>query len=303
MTKMTLEFCEMIRVRSTAYVGKNVTAPWSVFIEEAPALARFHLVLAGSTWVSLDGTSDGVFLKAGEMVIVPHGKAHFYFDEPGRGITMVGRIPSEKAPYFHQLDENSSSTNLFCGYFNFSDSTDPALRSNLPEMLVVRAGEGARAHKINLYVQLISAEVAKKSKPSQSILNRLTEILCIYAIQDWLEQAPLNGEPPDALINPRIRLVIDAIHSNPSKQWTVSSLARISGQSRTTFAAEFKSVTGQSPISYVRKWRIQVACKILEETSVSIDEVAYKTGYADTNAFSRAFRQQTGRPPGAYRRQ
>ena len=41
---------------------------------------------------------------------------------------------------------------------------------------------------------------------------------------------------------------------------------------------------------------------MLEEGSLALDEIAFKSGYADTNAFNRAFKREIGASPGAFRR-
>jgi AraC-like DNA-binding protein len=300
MTDEILELLDLMRVRGTACVGESLTAPWKVCVDENPDLARFHLVLAGRTWISMDGASDGIQLFPGDIVIIPNGKAHCYFDRKERGVPSEATMLNGHAKI--SQTEPSPNTHMFCGYFQFSENTPPAIISRLPDMLVERGGEGRRARKFNLLVQLINAEIGRQSEPLQSVLNRLTEILCLHAIQNWLKHALSHDEALQALASPRIKEVIDRIHSEPTASWTVDSLARVYGQSRTAFAAHFKFATGQSPINYVRQYRIKQACTMLEETALSVDDVAYNSGYADTNAFNRAFRRETGASPGAYRR-
>lgn len=302
MTNEIPELLDMMRVRGTACVGESLTSPWNVCLTEDPELARFHLVLSGQTWISMEGASDGIQLFQGDIVIIPNGKAHCYFDRKQRGPSVDHPSDTEAGQDGPEQEADTQHTQMFCGYFKFSDNTPPLIISRLPDMLIERGGEGLRAHKFDLLVQLINAEIGRQSEPQQSVLNRLTEILCVHAIQNWLKHALSYDEALQALASPRIKEVIDIIHSDPGAPWTVDSLARVYGQSRTAFAAHFKFATGRSPISYVRQRRIQVASKILEDSGMSIDEVAFKSGYADTNAFSRAFRRETGTSPGAYRR-
>jgi AraC-like DNA-binding protein len=55
-------------------------------------------------------------------------------------------------------------------------------------------------------------------------------------------------------------------------------------------------------MSYVRGWRISLARQMLQGNSLPLDEIAFRSGYADTNAFNRAFKRETGRTPGSVKR-
>jgi AraC-like DNA-binding protein len=278
MTNDILMLLDLMRVQGTSCSVESLTAPWSLDHESGKGLSRLYLVLAGRTWIKLEGSADRIHLTTGDIVIVPGDTPHSCFS---------GDAPSAQ---------------LLSGSFEFTEATPSAIRSRLPDILVERRGQSARADKLNLLLQLISAEVSEHSEPQQSVLNRLTEILCLHAIQDWLENAMFHDETLKALASPRIKTVLDEIHSNPSSAWSVESLADIYGQSRTAFSEQFKSATGMSPITYVRQCRIGQARKMLENTHLPVDEVAYRSGYADANAFNRAFRREVGSSPGAYRR-
>lgn len=302
---MITELLDLMRVRSTAFVGKNIAAPWSISIEEHENLARFHLVVDGQTWMGLPG-SKGVVLSKGDFAIIPRGLAHEYRNVGNTQPAESRFLPNlEAEAYFQPLaDMGDGGTHLLCGYFRISEQTPPTILAHLPDLMVERSTDEASGHKFDLIVALIREELLKESPASPIVLNRLTEVLCLHAIQNWLTRSLTHDEHVHlrALANPKTKLVLESIHSDPGQDWTVDSLARLFGQSRTAFAAHFKTATGLTPISYVRRWRIRLASKMLEETNLTIDEVAFKVGYSDTNAFNRAFKRETGESPGAFKR-
>jgi AraC-like DNA-binding protein len=55
-------------------------------------------------------------------------------------------------------------------------------------------------------------------------------------------------------------------------------------------------------MGYVTQYRTLLARRMLSETSLALDDIANRTGYSDTNAFSRAFRRVIGTSPGAFRK-
>ncbi len=302
MTDVILDLLNMMRVRSTAYIGKNLHAPWGVYIDEHPNLARFHIVIAGSTWIKLPDENAPVKLNKGDIAIIPNGRAHSYLDEVSRETKTASFPTGEENSYFQPFEPESGATHLLCGYFEMSNGTPPAITACLPELLIGRASDSVLSKKFGMVIDLISAELADVPDQSQLVLNRMTEMLCIYTIQDWMDRSMDEDDQLMALADPKTKLVLDNIHENPSTPWTVNSLAKLYGQSRTAFASHFKVATGMSPMNYVRRWRINLACRMLEENALSIDEIAFKSGYADTNAFNRAFKRETGSSPGAYKR-
>lgn len=101
--------------------------------------------------------------------------------------------------------------------------------------------------------------------------------------------------------DPNIARILTVIRAQPEARWTVGSLARAAGMSRTSFNARFRTVTGEPPISYLTRLRLSRAAGYLSTTSKNVHEVARLVGYDNEASFSKAFRRAFGRPPGQYR--
>ncbi|HYH95141.1 helix-turn-helix transcriptional regulator [Hyalangium sp.] len=94
------------------------------------------------------------------------------------------------------------------------------------------------------------------------------------------------------------------MHGDPSKDWTVESLARQVGMSRSAFSGLFTQVVGEGPLTYLTRWRMHRAAGWLRgEPHLSVTEAAQRVGYESKAAFNRAFKRVLGTPPGAYRRE
>lgn len=78
---------------------------------------------------------------------------------------------------------------------------------------------------------------------------------------------------------------------------SVSSLAKRAGWSTKHFIASFKQVTGQTPLAYLQRVRINHALDLLSQDDLSIHDVARMVGYRDPAYFSRVFRKSVGVPP------
>lgn len=85
-----------------------------------------------------------------------------------------------------------------------------------------------------------------------------------------------------------------------NRNFVIEDLARHLGMSRTAYYNKMKSVTGLSPVDFVKQMRIKKALKLLENRSLSISDVAYKTGFSDPKYFSRCFKAEMGMTPTQY---
>jgi transcriptional regulator GlxA family with amidase domain len=54
-------------------------------------------------------------------------------------------------------------------------------------------------------------------------------------------------------------------------------------------------------MTYLTRWRLQLAARSLEKTSRGVADIAADVGYESEAAFNRAFKRQFGQPPGRYR--
>jgi transcriptional regulator GlxA family with amidase domain len=58
---------------------------------------------------------------------------------------------------------------------------------------------------------------------------------------------------------------------------------------------------GDSPMAYLTKLRMSIACKMLATSQVTVEQIATDVGYESAAAFNRTFRTYLGLPPGAWR--
>lgn len=89
------------------------------------------------------------------------------------------------------------------------------------------------------------------------------------------------------------------IHARPAEPWTLANLARRTGASRSKLAERFLDFTGEPPMRYLTRWRMQLAAKLLESRATSIGQVAEEVGYSSEAAFKRAFKKHVGSTPGS----
>ena len=85
--------------------------------------------------------------------------------------------------------------------------------------------------------------------------------------------------------------------------WNVEELASRLGTSRTVLAERFDRFLGEPALTYLARWRLQLAARMLQTSGKSIGQIAADVGYTSQAAFNRAFKRQFDMPPVQYRRQ
>jgi AraC-like DNA-binding protein len=71
--------------------------------------------------------------------------------------------------------------------------------------------------------------------------------------------------------------------------------------SRSHFRFLFREVAGMPFKRYVTEYRLNIARKLLEASTLSVKEVCHKVGYSDSSSFYRAYRAMHGVAPTAHR--
>jgi AraC-like DNA-binding protein len=112
-----------------------------------------------------------------------------------------------------------------------------------------------------------------------------------------LQQRFRGGLPGGALR--RVRSYIDG---HIGERISLNELAHQAGVSRFHFARQFRLSTGESPMEYLRRVRIERSKSILLNRGATIAEVAARLGFSDQSHFTRIFGRLVGVSPGNFAR-
>ncbi|HEY5960170.1 MAG TPA: AraC family transcriptional regulator [Polyangiaceae bacterium] len=210
-------------------------------------------------------------LRSGSLLIVPDGAAcRLTLDEQtpwsGDWYHVDGSMTAE---YLHALNLETEPSVLELGH----DTRVTELLSELRE--IVQDG-----HQAN---HLLHAS---------SILQHLFTVLIRR-----------NREPRRETreASQRIAASIEFMKRNLARSLDVPQLSEQAKLSTSHYSALFKRQTGRSPAEYFTRLRMQSAAELLEETTLSIKEIARQLGYRDPLYFSRVFAGVHGIAPSEYR--
>ncbi|MDC7682851.1 AraC family transcriptional regulator [Asticcacaulis sp. BYS171W] len=101
----------------------------------------------------------------------------------------------------------------------------------------------------------------------------------------------------------RLTALQAAIDAQPGEPWTTEIMARFAGLSISRLHAVFQEDLGLTPHGWLAARRIDHARRLLRDGTAPIAEIAFRLGYSDQSALTRAFRDATGMTPAVWRRQ
>jgi AraC-like DNA-binding protein len=263
-------------------------------------VVAFHLVEFGHCEIKLEN-GDHAVIAVGEMAVCFAGVAHRISQGRNPNVLPVERILAGSANV--SLSGTAGRTrgaSLLCGVFQLHDTFLNPLFAALPPLLRTSVSRTGEFHNLSGVARLMAQEIDNKNLGSNYIVERLLEVLCAEAIRAHIETAPQLGWFC-AIKDPVIGHAIAAIHARPSEDWSVQRLAQGVSLSPSRFAARFAATLGESPMAYVAKWRMSVACQLLAGTQQAIDRIAADVGYDNPAAFNRAFKKHVGVPPATWR--
>lgn len=93
----------------------------------------------------------------------------------------------------------------------------------------------------------------------------------------------------------------DFIEKNYAEKITIDQLAERFAISRRNLERRFKKASGNSPVEYIQRVKVEAAKKSFESSRENINEVMYSVGYSDSKAFRATFRKITGVSPLEYK--
>lgn len=197
--------------------------------------------------------------------------------------------------------EADQDTTLMVVDLEFADASSP-LPALLPPFLTVTGFDALEpaAAALAENMGLVDPTTAPVRQGDPVICRMMAKTVLLSVIRAWASNGCAPAGWPSLSNDPFLDRVVDAIHEEPGRDWTVERLAAIGAMSRSTFAERFRDAVGRSPADYVTAVRIDAAKRLLD-AGRSVSDVSRELGYASDEGFSRAFRRRTGVTPSSWR--
>jgi AraC-like DNA-binding protein len=115
-------------------------------------------------------------------------------------------------------------------------------------------------------LKMMAFETRHLRPGSETPVARLIDMILARAVRVWLDEQPRDGGGwLGALRDPQIGAALGLIHRDPQRNWSIDALAHEVAMSRSVFAAKLSSLVGMSPHTYLRRWRLWHASRLLAE--------------------------------------
>lgn len=273
---------------------------WYAPHERRRAHGIAHLVVAGESYIKIEGEPEARRLKAGDLIFFPRSAEHVLSSEAA--CNNCGDTPHiNNSGAFTVASSNSGGEkglDLFCARFEYDEHAD--IMHDLPETVLIKMDHPS----LQCLVSMLQYESAHTLSGSRAIVNALSSVLLVLIVRAYLEQggeAPLGGIL-NGLRDKRLRQLIQTVVSRPEDEWNIEKMTALANLSRAQLMRLFKQQTGISPHSFVNLIRLRQAAVLLRQTADSVLSVALNVGFQSETHFGKAFKKQYGISPGQYRK-
>lgn len=310
------EVLRVVKLEGALFFNGEFSAPWCFFSERstkhahllapgAEHLIIFHFLTEGRAVARLED-SEKLELTEGDIVIFPHGDPHFVGnglpEKPVDSFAIFAKNMAEGLK-LSRFGGGGAVTRFVCGFMACDPRLSEVFLSGLPRMLKVRVTDEPSGRWLENSIRFSVGEEDNVEAGSGLVITKLSELLFVETLRRYINSLPeeQTGWLAGAR-DPIIGKALALLHKEPADPWTIESLARQLGISRTRLGERFQHFLDESPMAYLTKWRLKLGADALLSTDDSVSEIAAMVGYGSESAFNRAFKREYDQPPAQFRR-
>ncbi|MFC1749740.1 cupin domain-containing protein [Pseudomonadota bacterium] len=284
-----------LRFRSTIFFRSSLAAPWGVSLGSMQ-FPRFHIAMSGSFYIGSDEVERPIEIKERGVVMLPDGCAHWIADYPGRQLISSSQAAEECQLSNLDVEADKIASSLMCGLVRFDEQTSHPFLKSLPTVIHIPCLESSSP--IWRLIELIDDEIRTSNSLDSIVVDRMSEALFLKLIQVHVQQTTQSTDGfITALHDPRLHTALRLIHQRMDEEWTIVKLADSVGMSRATLVRHFHEAVGLPPIEYLTQWRLLKAHNLLKYSTLSLDRIAERVGFATKQTLTKAFKRQFGYTP------
>lgn len=233
----------------------------------------------------LNGTYDikinnTVFnMNEGDFIVIAPMASHEILENEcgnGKSLTIVvgTTLLSEYFEYFYKTDSS-----------NFFFHLNPKDNQNLFNLLC----ETAHLHE-------------NHTEFSELMIRGNLYKICAYILQGFISQTDTSHTFKNLRSVTNIEKALELIYYHYTDELRIEHIADLCGYSKSNFCKIFKNITGKTFHNFLNYHRVQVACDLLRETDIAVEDIAEEVGFADAKSLCRVFKQHMNCTPGNFRK-
>ena len=309
------EVLRVVKLQGALFYNGEFSAPWSVAATSARALASYvapgaehvimyHLLIEGQASIRMEN-GERVNLVAGDIVMIPHGDPHFVENgPPTKTIDNSQQVADVLAQGLRlsRMGGGGEVTRLVCGYMACEPHLSQVFLSGLPPVFKVCIRNDTSGRWLENSIRFSVEEAGNHRAGGEAVMAKLSEVLFVETLRSYISHLP-EGQTGwlAGARDSEIGKTLALMHRNPAHPWTLVSLAKEAGVSRSVLAERFRHYLNEPPMAYLTRWRLQLGAEMLCSTSHSVAQIAAEVGYESEAAFNRAFKREFEVPPARFR--
>jgi transcriptional regulator GlxA family with amidase domain len=166
-----------------------------------------------------------------------------------------------------------------------------------PEKILIDEGNTISAAGVTAYLNLSVYLVYRFASPE--LASACAKVFLVDSGRKI--QTPYETYLPRKHGDKNILEIQEWLEKNSKQPVSLDAIVQKSNLGRRTLLRKFKSATGDTPLVYLQRIRIENAKRLLEATDSTFSEITWKVGYEDISSFQKLFKSVTGLSPKEYR--
>ncbi|MBD1551436.1 AraC family transcriptional regulator [Pseudomonas typographi] len=293
-------------MRPQALIWKTFEARghWGMVVPQRAA-PRFSLIAAGKCWY-VPETGEPLLMRPGDYLLLTRMPNYLLASSPEVALQLLkpatrSALTDGEGYVRWQGADDGETTRMVGGYFQVAPEHTGLTETLLPPQVHIRCSD-EEAGRLSRLLSLIAEEAGSSLPGHELVMSRLLQIMLVEVLRrplqalDRQQTGWLSG-----LSDPKVAAALQAMHADVARHWTLATLARHVGMSRSAFVQRFCERVGVAPGTYLVNWRIALAKDTLINSKRSIADIAQWVGYLSDSAFSTAFRRTVGCSPRQFR--
>ena len=309
------EVLKVVKLQGALFYNAELSAPWSIRTASSCAIAPYlapgaghliiyHFLTEGRAFLQLENR-ERIALSAGDLVMIPHGDPHIL--DNGAAAPPVDdcehlREVLQQGLRLWRFGGGGEKTKFICGYMACEPQLSKVFLGGLPPAFKVSIRNDASGRWLENSIRFSVDHASDSRAGAEAVLAKLSEVLFVETLRAYITNLPTEqtgwlAGARDAEVGKTLALM----HRNPAHPWTIASLAKEAGVSRSVLAERFRHYLNEPPMSYLTRWRLQLGAQMLGTTNHSVAQIASEVGYESEAAFNRAFKREFEVPPARFR--
>lgn len=252
---------------------------------------KCYAVVSGQAWLTVEGTTDVEHLKAGQCFLLPRGNSFRLAGAANLLDDQATIFPEESCGAITSFDGGGKCL-LVGAHYAFAGEHAAFVLGVLQP--IVHLAKTSDKIALRWSLKRLTEELRDPQPGGVLVAQYLANLILVQALRIHLSGKAKSGLGLlSALSDKRLSAAVACMHEEPARAWTVDELAQRAGMSRSAFAVKFKEIVGESPIVYLRRWRMMLAEERIASGSQSVSELAQAVGYESASAFTKAFKRIT----------